>query len=51
MLGTDNFSPYVDTRTPQEPNRAEVREYRLRYLDRDEPVGDYSDIIAVSTTP
>jgi hypothetical protein len=50
-LGTDNFSPYVDTRPPATPNRAEVREYRLRYLDRDEPVGDYSDIISASTTP
>ncbi len=50
-LGTDNFSPYVDTRPPLTPGRAEVREYRLRYLERDEPVGDYSDIISASTTP
>jgi hypothetical protein len=50
-LGTDNFSPYVDTRPPLTPGRAEVREYRLRYLDRDEPAGDFSDIISASTTP
>jgi hypothetical protein len=50
-LGVDNFSPYVDTRPPLTPGQAEVREYRLRYLDRDEPVGDFSDIISASTTP
>ena len=41
----------MDTRPPLTAGRAEVREYRLRYLDRDEPVGDYSDIISASTTP
>ena len=51
LLATDNFSPYLDTRPPATPGRAEVREYRLRYLDRDDPVGDYSDIISASTTP
>ena len=51
LLGTDNFSPYIDTRPPLTPGAAEVREYRLRYLERDEPVGDYSDIISASTTP
>ncbi len=50
-LGTDNYSPYVDTRPPLTPGRSETREYRLRYLERDEPVGDYSDIISATTTP
>lgn len=50
-LGTDNFSPYIDTRPPLEAGRPEVREYRLRFLERDEPVGDWSDIISLSTTP
>lgn len=50
-LGVDNFSPYTDSRPPLEPGKAEVREYRVRYLRRDEAVGLWSDIISVSTTP
>lgn len=50
-LGTDNFSPYIDTRPPLVAGRAEVREYRLRFIRRDEPVGEWSDIISVSTQP
>lgn len=48
-LGTDNFSPFVDTRPPAEPGKPETREYRLRYLLTDEPVGEWSDIVAVVT--
>lgn len=48
-LGTDNYSPYTDGRPPLVAGRPEVREYRLRFLDRDEPVGEWSDIIAIST--
>jgi hypothetical protein len=51
MLGTDNYSPYLDTRPPRIAGESEVREYRLRYLLKDEPVGDWSDIISTSTTP
>lgn len=50
-LGNDNYSPYVDERPPLEVGRPEVREYRLRFLERDEPVGDWSNIVTVSTTP
>ncbi|MDQ3804263.1 MAG: hypothetical protein M3416_10580 [Acidobacteriota bacterium] len=50
-LGTDNFSPYTDTRPPLETGKPEVREYRLRFLERDEPVGEWSDIISTSTKP
>jgi hypothetical protein len=48
-LGVDNFSPFVDTRKPADPTKPEAREYRLRYLSRDEPTGDWSDVVAVST--
>ena len=51
LLGTHNYSPYVDTRPPLTPGSSETREYRLRYLDHDDPVGDYSDIISATTTP
>jgi hypothetical protein len=50
-LGTDYFSPFADTRPPLEAGRPETREYRLRYLLRDEPVGEWSDIVAVVTKP
>lgn len=51
MLGTDNYSPYLDTRAPRTAGESEVREYRLRYLLKDETVGDWSDIISTSTAP
>lgn len=50
-LAVDRFSPYVDTRPPLSPGQPERREYRLRYLDEDEPVGPYSDLIVVHTMP
>lgn len=50
-LATDRFSPYVDSRPPVMPGTPEVREYRLRYLKRDEPVGEWSDIISATTAP
>ncbi|MFL6258033.1 MAG: hypothetical protein ACJ74T_23735 [Pyrinomonadaceae bacterium] len=50
-LGTDNFSPYTDERPPLEAGKPEVREYRLRFVERDEAVGDWSDIVTVTTTP
>jgi hypothetical protein len=49
-LGTDNYSPYLDSRPPLDTGKPEVREYRLRYLLRDESVGEWSDVISVSTT-
>lgn len=50
-LATDNYSPYLDARPPLEAGKPEVRQYRLRYLQRDEPVGDWSDILSATTTP
>ena len=50
-LGTDLQSPYNDTRAPLHPGAPEVRRYRLRYLKSDEPTGDYSDTMTVTTTP
>jgi hypothetical protein len=50
-LGIDLFSPFIDARPPLEAGVPEVREYRLRFLLRDEAVGEWSDIISVITTP
>ncbi|HEY0321735.1 MAG TPA: hypothetical protein VGC66_12310 [Pyrinomonadaceae bacterium] len=51
QLGIDLYSPFVDTRPPAQPNTPEVREYRLRYYDGDEAVGQWSDIITATITP
>ena len=50
-LAVDRFSPYVDTRPALKAGASEKREYRLRYLDEDDPVGPYSDILVVHTIP
>ncbi|MGI8924355.1 MAG: hypothetical protein ACR2HJ_10020 [Fimbriimonadales bacterium] len=51
VLGNDAFAPYIDTRPPLVAGQSEVRKYRARYLDGDTPIGDWSDIVQVSTTP
>jgi len=51
VMGTDRFSPYVDGRTPLVSGQPEVRRYRIRYLDGDDPVGNYSPVVTVTTTP
>jgi hypothetical protein len=50
-LATDNFSPYVDARPLKEDGKPEVREYRLRYIEFDEPLGEWSDVISATARP
>ncbi|MDX6694047.1 MAG: hypothetical protein QOF02_1650 [Blastocatellia bacterium] len=50
-LGIDLYSPFIDTRPPAQNGMPEVREYRLRYLLRDEATGQWSDIVSVTTMP
>lgn len=50
-LGVDSYSPYTDARPPLTPGQPEVRQYRLRFVKRDDPVGDWSDIVSVTATP
>lgn len=50
-LGTDRFSPFVDTRPALAAGQPEVRRYRVRYLDGDDPVGNYSATVTVTTMP
>ena len=50
-LGVDMQSPYTDSRNPLHPGAPEVRRYRLRYVQGDEPTGDYTDVVTVTTTP
>lgn len=51
LLGVDHFSPYVDGRAPLVAGQPEVRRYRIRYLDGDDPVGNYSAVVSVTTVP
>lgn len=51
VLGTDRFAPYLDTRAPLMAGQPEVRRYRLRYLDGDDPIGNYSAVASVTTVP
>jgi hypothetical protein len=46
-LARDMVSPWVDPREPLVSSTPEERQYRLRYVDNDEPVGEYSDIISL----
>jgi hypothetical protein len=49
LLGVDHYSPYTDGREPLVPGQIEIRKYRMRYLDGDTPVSDWSDVVIVST--
>ena len=51
LLGIDLQSPYVDTRAPLASGQPEVRKYRLRYFMNEAAVGDYSDVMTVTTQP
>ncbi len=48
-LGMRLQTPFMDERAPLVVNTPETRRYGLRYIDGDERVGDYSDIVSVST--
>lgn len=49
-LGKDNYSPYVDGRSPLTPGAIEPRQYRMRYLDKDNEVGEWSDVVSAVAT-
>lgn len=51
LITVDTNNPYVDGREPLVPGQPEVREYRARYRDDDLPVGEWSDVIAVTAQP
>jgi len=48
-LAFDGYSPYIDNRQPLVADQPEERRYRLRYRDKDVPVGEYSDVYVVTT--
>jgi hypothetical protein len=50
-LGTFMRSPARDTRAPLAAQMPEMRDYRFRFVDGDEPVGEYSDLVRITTQP
>jgi hypothetical protein len=49
-LAIDKFSPYVDSRPLARGGKPEVREYRMRFLMHDVPVGEWSDILVATAS-
>ncbi|MFL6335449.1 MAG: hypothetical protein ACJ754_19220, partial [Pyrinomonadaceae bacterium] len=43
QLGLDSYSPYIDDRPPKAAGKPEMRQYRVRYLLRDQAIGEWSD--------
>lgn len=50
-LGLDSYTPYIDVRPPLEAGKPERREYRVRYMLRDQPTGEWSDIVTATFVP
>lgn len=50
-LGVKLRASFTDDRPPMAPGQPEVRQYRLRYMDGDTPVGEWSDVVSVTLAP
>lgn len=50
-FGPVNYSPYIDDRPPLEAGKPELREYRARYILRDQTTGDWSDVVTATFVP
>jgi hypothetical protein len=50
-LGLDSYSPYIDDRPPKAAGKPETRQYRVRYILRDQATGDWSDIVTTTFIP
>jgi len=50
-LGTYIVSPFTDSRGPLVAGMPESRSYRLQYVRGNDPVGEFSDTLTVSTEP
>jgi hypothetical protein len=50
-LGLDSYSPYIDDRPPKVAGKPETRQYRVRYMLRDQPTGEWSDIVTTTFVP
>jgi hypothetical protein len=50
-LGVDSYSPYIDERPPAGAGKPEARQYRARYILRDQATGEWSDIVTATFIP
>lgn len=50
-LGLDSYSPYLDDRPPKVAGKPETRQYRVRYMLRDQATGEWSDIVTTTFVP
>ena len=51
FLAIDTEVPYLDDRPLQVAGTPEVRKYRLRYWDKGNPNGDWSDTATITVGP
>jgi len=49
--GLDNYTPYIDDRPPLAAGKPETRQYRARYILRDQATGEWSDIVTATFVP
>lgn len=50
-LGVKLRATFTDERPPAVPGQPEVRQYRLRYMDGDTPIGEWSDVVSATLAP
>jgi hypothetical protein len=51
FLARDTQSPYIDTRPLLDPNKPEVRIYKMKYVVADAEVSDFSEDLEVNCAP
>jgi hypothetical protein len=51
FLAVDTESPYLDERPLLVAGQPEIREYRMRFLDKGTPNGDWTDVAKVTVSP
>lgn len=50
-LGNNTRRPFVDDRPLPNPEQPEVREYRLRFWDKGEAIGEWSQVQKITLVP
>jgi hypothetical protein len=51
FLARDTQSPYIDTRPLLDPNKPEVRIYKMKFIVADQEVSDFSEDLEVNCAP
>lgn len=51
LLSKQLASPLVDTRPNLNPGVPELRYYQAQFVEKDQPTGEFSDILVVTVTP